>query len=231
MELKYDVLQERAGRYVRSPQFAAVCDELENSVLFNVVGTFIVIPIALLLICTIVFARIGFKIMYGTVMSVVTLDVFRDQRKLLQQHPERFTPLIAAGIIVGPRGHGLVLGSLDPETQTDLDLLERKALELARLYTGDQVPRNDADEEVLSILRQDAFTPDRRRRVPETHAEGHELLMFDLKIDEAESFTSHSGSLFLACLVTTEKPFRDGEPRGSIVQIPWKVVAPAVLDW
>lgn len=53
-------------------------------------------------------------------------------------------------------------------------------------------------------------------------------MLFDMEI-KVENAEMIDGVVWVACVATKEKPLEEGEPpRGSIIQIPWSVVASAV---
>lgn len=226
MKLDYDQLRFNVQQYLASPASERVWKEFENSVLFNVVGSFILFIIAAVLVCTIVFARIGFDMMRGLFKSFITLEVFRNQRKKLQGEPDRIIPLVAAGIILGRQGHGLVLGSFSPKSKCDLALIGRKSTELSKLYTDGS--KLDFDQPMLSILRDDTYIHNRRRAIPYSHSEGSDLVMFDIELEPNDAFLADD-VVWVACVATTNEGGVDGEPpRGAIVQIPWSVAASAM---
>ena len=139
---------------------------------------------------------------------------------------DAFQPLITAGIIIGPHGHGLVLGTFSRDAQENLMTLGHVAKEMAELYSVGAV--EIPDEPVVSLLQDNAYRSGRRRMVPRSHSDGRELLLFDMEIDrDATRFAD--GVVWIACVATKSEPLGKGAPpRGDIVQIPWRVVASAV---
>lgn len=172
-----------------------------------------VIPIALIMMLTVVKAASGFKLLRDIVVSL-----FTDDAKKLRNNPTELRPLITCGIIVGPQGHGLVLGSFVEETQADLAFLAHKAYVLGKLYgTG---PTSPDEEPMFKLLRQDNYVPSRRRLVLEPLAEGRELYLFDMELKMGEAWVAPTGTKMFACLARRDS--------GSINQIPWQVVGNAL---
>ncbi|MBX6316063.1 MAG: hypothetical protein IRY99_24595 [Isosphaeraceae bacterium] len=87
--------------------------------------------------------------------------------------------------------------------------------QLGELYVHG--PTTADDEPMVKLLRDDIYRRNRRRRVPEPQAEGRELYLFDLQIDEQEIGLGPSGGILVACLATR------GDD-GVIKQIPWAAV-------
>ncbi len=226
MQLDYQKLRNSTQQFLSSPASAPVWEEFENSVLFNLVGTMLMSVVGFVLLFTIIFTKLGFDILRGMFLSVVTLEVFRNQRKELQRHPEKIFPILAASIIVGPQGHGLILGTLDGKTQQDLALLARKAKELSALYIDGT--SDSADQSLYAMLRDDTYHPQRRRQLPKSHAEGHELLLFDVEIDERKVILTDDECVWVVCVATENGVDEEGGPRGDIIQIPSAVAEPAL---
>lgn len=225
MRINYEVLNAKVREYLKGPDAKPVWDELTNSVLFNIIGSFFMAIIGLILLCTIVLTKVGFEMLKGIFLSFVTLEVFRDPKQEFQLHPERLQPLVLASIIAAPSGHGLMLGSLSARTQSDGDFLARKAGELADIYTEGS---SDDEDEITKLLRDDAYIPNRRRQVPASHSEGHDLLLFDMEFDAEKIHLSADETGWIAAVATVQQSEEAGPPRGCVVQIPWKAVAAAV---
>lgn len=228
MQLNYDKLESNIRQYLDSPEAEEVWEEAENSVLFNVVSSLILLPIGLILVCTIILAKVGILMIWGILKSFLTLEVFQDQRKKLKSQPDKLVPMINAGIIIGPHGHGLVVGSFSRKTQQELPLLGKASRMYANLYS--EGSEKDSDEPMVSLVQDDVYRPGRRRAVPKSHSGGRELVLFDMEI-KVENAEMIDEVVWVACVATKEKPLEEGEPpRGSIIQIPWSVVASAVVQ-
>jgi hypothetical protein len=225
MRIDCKILNARIRAFLKSPDAKPVWDELTNSVLFNVVASFFMAMIGLILLCTIVLTKVGFEMLKGILLSFVTLEVFRDPKKELQAHPERLQPLVLASVIAAPNGHGLMLGSLSARTQSNGDFLARKAGELADIYTEGS---SEDEDEITKLLRDDVYVPNRRRQVPASHSEGHDLLLFDMEFDAENIHFSPDETGWVAAVATVKQDEEAGPPRGCVVQIPWRVVAAAV---
>jgi|SaaInlStandDraft_1057018.scaffolds.fasta_scaffold52508_2 hypothetical protein len=233
MVIDQNLLDSSVIQYLKSDCGQAHLAEMENSILFNVIGSLIMIPIALLLICTIFLAKIGALMLWGVIQSFLTGEVFRDQRKLLLKNEERIRPLILSTIIIGPDGHGLVLGTFSKTSQQKTDVLSRKAREFADMY-AESFP-SSTDEEMSEMLKEDSYSPGRRRVVPESHSAGESLILFDMELNLDEAKLSHDGqtqevSGWVAGVTTFDPEKKVEEQRDGIVQIPWEVVAGAVTD-
>lgn len=227
MTVNYDRLESDVRHYLSSPESEDIWDKLANSVLMNVVGSLFMLPVALILVCTIIFAKIGILMFWGLLKSFFTLEVFRDQRRKLMDQRDAFQPLITAGIIIGPHGYGLVLGTFSRDAQEDLMTLGHVAKEMAELYSvggGGEI----TDEPMVSLLQDDAYRSGRRRMVPRSYSDGRELLLFDMEIDRNAAHFA-DGVIWIACVATKSEPLeKSAPPRGDIVQIPWRVVSSAV---
>jgi len=71
-------------------------------------------------------------------------------------------------------------------------------------------------------MKDDVYRPHRRRRVPEPHAEGRSLWLFEVRLDRKEVYFDGSDDTLIACVVTPGT-------EGVIHQIPWWVVKYAVI--
>lgn len=167
------------------------------------------------LLPTIVLALPGLKLL----RFAASLRVFRAGGPKLPKDPDRLRPLIAHGIIIGPSGHGLLLGTFDAAAGSDLAALARLANRLGRIYT--EGPSAREEKAMAKILRDDTYRAGRRRPVPEPYAEGRPLYLFDAELDIEHAAPGPEESVLIACVA----PPGD---RGAIAQIPWDVVAPAV---
>jgi hypothetical protein len=226
MKLNDDKLQTNVQRYLASPAAERVWDEFENSVLFNVIASFFFLLLAIVLLCTIVFARIGFELIKGIGKSFISGEIFQDRRKLLQSQPDQIKPVITAGIIIGPQGHALVLGSFSRQTEQELTSIGKISSELGKLYT--QGSHFKDDQPMLTLLKDDVYIKNRRRAVLESHSEGLDLLMFDLELKPNEAHLA-DGVMWVACVAEEDEEQAELKRRsGHIIQIPWKVVASAV---
>lgn len=138
----------------------------------------------------------------------------RSLRKQIKANLDTLEVIPACGIIIGPTGASLVLGSFSP---IDLKLLASLARQFAELYSDGSDDTREAA--MLKLLRDDVYQPNRRRRVPVHDADGHELFLFDtyLDVDECQRV---AGGVMLGLAVTP------GES-GVHVQVPWKSVGPA----
>ena len=143
--------------------------------------------------------------------------------------PETMTPMIGHGLIAGPAGYGWVLGAFDPSTAADGRFLARKAEEFASRYLR-LSGRPTGDGGLDDMLRADEFRVGRRRNVPEPHAEGRSLTLFDVQIDFTLARRPPAGVHLIALLAAppTDRQARRAEYRSEVLQLPWWAVAPAV---
>ncbi len=230
MRVDLDDFERRVRDFLASPKAAKVWGELTNTVLFNVIVLFCMIPVALLLCCTIVLTKFGFELLCELVGSLLTLKVFQNPRRELERHPERIQPLLLATIVIGPEWHGMLLGSSCRKTQSDLEFLRRKANEFAEIYANGSEAK---DGKLFTLIRDDLYVGDRRRMVPTSHSEGCELYIFDIKLERKEIYMANDLSGWVAAIgvrfeesqsVTNEKP----TPFRNVEQIPWNVVEDSV---
>ena len=234
MRINTKILKARFRKYIDGPDSKQIWEELTNSVLFNIVGSLILIVLALILICTVILTWTGIKLLFAMIKSFLTLEVFRDPRREYLENPDRLRPLIVASIITGPSGHGLMLGTMSDETQGDAPFLARKAAEFADIYLDES---GDGEGDFFDLLRDDTYHPYRRRAVPASHSEGHNLVLFDMQYNKDEIHFAQDDSAWLAAVITIDEPKTDGKdappndpPPGRIVQIPWEVVENAVFE-
>jgi hypothetical protein len=143
------------------------------------VGCTMQVFFGLLLIPFIVLIPLAFRL----IASGITLRPLRDSvRKRIYPNFETLAVIPACGIIVGPTGHGLLLGSFSTIESSELIALSQR---FGRMYQdGSDVPQEGP---MLKLLRDDEFQKQRRRRVPERFAPGKELFLFDMHIETAES--------------------------------------------
>ena len=134
-----------------------------------------------------------------------------DPGVILRKGGSRQRLMLGHGIIAGPTGASLILGSFESSRTEELDAIAER---LAHIYTeGSDAPEDAA---VLKLLRSDKFHNDRRRRVPDAYSNGRELWLFDvmLKMEDAHYANDR---IYVACLATEGK-------RGTIQQLPWSKV-------
>lgn len=152
--------------------------------------------------------------------SAVTFSDYRSQTgpKFLKRRDE-VVALIGYPIIVGPERSegvhcGLVLGSF---TAAPGDVLERLSEDFGNLYTGE---RNDPGaKRLLRLLRDDSYTENRRRLVPQEFSEGYELYLFDAELKLADCYQGTNVRAAYAALPG---------PAGPILQVPWSAIESGV---
>ncbi|MCA9246193.1 MAG: hypothetical protein KDA42_03730 [Planctomycetales bacterium] len=227
MRLDYDRMDRQFRKYLETPQSEPVWEAVTNSVLFNIVAFAILLPVGLLLICTIVFVKIGASLVYASVAGFVTLEVFRNDRKRLEKHPEEIVPIVLASIIGSRADKGLFLGSFSRSVQEDVNFLARKAKEFGELYVGAIQP--GAHEELVELLNDDVYIGSRRRVVPVASAEGRQLILFDVSFNRRDLHFARDDTVWIATAAMVKNRGGNDVPQGQIVQIPWSVVAEAVV--
>lgn len=157
--------------------------------------------------------------------SVFTLDLYfgapgRDFKK----RPGETCGLILETIIVGPvenkehHRYSLLAGSFEDIPR---DELQAMAEEFGNYYTGSREPNDEAGDKFVRMLKNDEFTENRRRAVPEPFNRGYEVYLFDLNLN-FEELSPLSGRA-AAVIATTG-------PKGSIIQVPWSVIDSAVRE-
>jgi hypothetical protein len=63
VQFDYDEIAANVREYIRSPASADLRKELENSVLFSVIATFVLVVVGVVLVCTVIPARAGFGLL------------------------------------------------------------------------------------------------------------------------------------------------------------------------
>lgn len=216
MTINRPLLQRHVVQFLKSDEAEPIFGEIETSLLMRLIATVIVLVIAVISILSIVGARNGFLAL-GALLKGETL---RDPHGGLRNSPDQLRPIIAHGIIMGPHGHAIVLGTFDESIESDREYFAAKSLELGNLYQkGCRSPR---DKEIVKLLKDDIYRPNRRRRVPESHADGRSLWLFDVRLKREDVYFDGSDDTLIACVVTPGT-------EGIIEQIPWHVAKYAVI--
>lgn len=219
MRIDHPKLRSLVARYLRTPESEPVYDEFEVPPALSAALTFVALVAGSVLVPTLIGTRFGLKLIGFAIRG----EAFDSRGKHLRAEPDRLRPLIAHGIIIGPSGHGLVLGSFDTRVEANTEFLAERAALLAHLYAeGSDAPD---DQAALALMRDDNYRRNRRRPVPEPQAQGRSLTLFDIKIDPEQIGVGPGGGILVACVATGPD---DADPL--IVQIPWSVVADAVTD-
>jgi len=210
-------LRRNLQAFLRSPAAEPVYQELEIPFSVCFLGALLLIVMGTCMLPTIVWTLAGLQLLWG----VLTLEPFKPAFDNPRKRPESLVPLICHGIIIGPdRKHALVLGTFLPPSRYSCDWLAMKAALFGQLYTG-EAAASSHDAELLALLRDDAYRPCRRRRVPEPHAEGVEMFLFDVVVNVNEVQVAPFGAPLFAFVA------EPGE-KGDTVNIPWKVAQDAV---
>ncbi len=228
VQINYDQLATNLQRYIQTPEFDELSKEVENSVLFNIIGCALAAVIGFLVMCTIVFIKPGFGLFRLSIGAFLTGEAFQNNQTFFQRDPGRAVPLVAAVVVVGRR-YGMVIGSFSKATRSDAAFLAMKATEFADAYAkakecDDNV--GNKDEELFAILRDDTFVHRRRRRVPSSYADERDLVVFDIELNKTDVVYA-DGVGWILCVAV---PDRVGvsDYRGQSIQIPWSVGADAV---
>ncbi len=152
--------------------------------------------------------------------SAVTFSDYRSQTgPKYQKRRDEVVGLIGYPIIVGPERSagvhcGLVLGSF---AAAPADVLERLSEDFGNIYTGE---REDAGtKRLVRLLRDDSYTENRRRLVPQEFSEGYELYLFDAELKLADCYTGENVRAAYAALPG---------PVGPIMQVPWTAIESGV---
>lgn len=211
MSVDQSRLRADAVAYLRSPKAKAMLADNEISFLTSIFICFVVIIAGLLLILTIKWSKIG----VGLLVGGLTLAPIRERRSEFRRHPDRVKPLICHGVIM--KGElGLVLGSLaDPDHRQ----LASVAKQLGEIYT--RGPSHANEKQIFDLLRDDAYHPQRRRKLPDPFSGYADFVLFDVQLPYGVGALSPYAST-LHAFVTTE------EDDGKMMQIPWDVVGDAV---
>lgn len=148
----------------------------------------------------------------------VTLRPFREEKAKNRQLIAELKPLICHGIYGNAQtGLGVVLGSFSQET--DQSNLASTARELTSLYgNGSAEPQKQS---MLRILKDDRYSPYRRRRLAAPYRVDDRSFLFDVSINFRDGATTPIQTVMHAFVAMDES---DGE----ISQIPWAVARPFV---
>ena len=225
------VLRRNVLAYLRSPAGRRVVAWFEPSITMAVLATVVMCGLGLCLLPTVIGTRSGLRILW----NVVTLKAFSSSGREVQGDLEKLRPLIAHSIMIGPTGrYALALGSFSPTTARSADWLAQKAASLASVHIGDDAWEGAEHTALRDLLRDDVFRRNRRRRLPEPYAEGHNVLLFDVDLfvfDENISgrcdCQATGASVLMAFVANYGKQELNGES-GEIHAIPWSVVNEAV---
>ncbi|MEK6239453.1 MAG: hypothetical protein N2C14_32445, partial [Planctomycetales bacterium] len=170
-------LKQNMMEYLQSPSGREALEDVGLPWLVSLGFQIACFPLGILLVLSIVWSKAGAELLG----AVFTPGAFTHPGNQLRKELHLFEPMTLCGVIIGPQGHCLALGSLDPETNRDYEFLSREASRFANLYQhGSEDPR---DAEIVEMLRQDRFHPGRRRSVPDSHSGGRSLTFFDAHVD------------------------------------------------
>ena len=228
MQIDYAHLRDKVRDFLRTPEFDEVSRKAEISVPFAVVGCTVAGLFGLAAMCTIVLAKPGFTLFRQGLGAIFTGAAFRNGQAYFQRNPDRAVPLVGAVVVAGPR-YGMVLGSFADSTRGDTRFLARKAADLSNAYEAakrSQVGTGKGNEELYALLRDDEFKHRRRRRIPKNHAEGRDLLLFDIEVNRREVLHDDGAAWVLLVAVPDEPP--SAEYQGQSIQIPWHVADAAL---
>ena len=143
------------------------------------------------------------------IASGITFRPYRTGlRKQIHENLHTLRIIPACGIIIGPSGAGLVLGSYSP---IELDELVELANRWGELYSHGSERREES--ELLKLLRDDVYQDKRRRAVPAENARRHELYLFDTHV-QMDEFSVSAGATTMVLATTFGS-------NGAHVQLPW----------
>ena len=230
MQIDLEQLRKNVTRYIHDPNARQQLAEEENSVLFNTVATICFVPLGLLLMCTIVFAKIGWALVSAATKSIVTGEVFEDPVKALQDRVDEFQIHIASPVMVGPQGFGLLLFSESPESAARPTLIANKARLLFDYYSGKIAPLNADDQKLVDLLQDDQYVPDRRRLIPGFHADGQKLVLLDTEVKSQHIASLSPGQQIMLCAIVPSSVEKD-ETRetGNLIYLPWQLASEAAI--
>jgi hypothetical protein len=181
--------------------------------------------LAIFAIISIIFFVPGIRLM----QCVFSGEFFRGIGRDFSHRPAELFPLIALGVMIGPdRKAALALGSFRPHGQQDFVRMSKLAQLLFEIYVGSGDGARPEHQAMRALMQADSYVPHRRRRVPEPYAQGMDLLLFDVWLqDEIETCETPLGHVAMSFVADIGKPEDEGLA-GEINSIPWSVVAPAV---
>ena len=216
-------LRQNVLAFLRSSAAEPVFEELETPWWLCLIGAIILLIAGLCMLPTVIWTLAGLQ----AIWSVIRLEQFQPLWDDPRKKPEALIPLICCGIIIGPdRKHALALGTFLPPSKYSVGWLAKKAAAFADLYVSGEANSPD-DEPLLKLLQDDMYRPLRRRPVPEPHAEGAPLMLFDVEVNPEEGRETLHDVVLFAFVAEPGRKSDDGE-RGDIVNIPWSVVQDAV---
>lgn len=225
MYFDYSNYRKSVIQFIQSPDGYNLLKQILPGPLVGIIFALVALFFSFLAIFTIIWTKAGLETFFGLLKVIFTGEVFEDTRKTIQNEPKRLFPMLTIGIIIGPQGHGAVLGSFSPSDQKNFRLLREVAKELANLYTNG--PKAPNEQAMYDVMKNDTFIPDRRRFVLEPFARGRKLVMFDVEqnVDETACSNDIVYSSFLVTNNDTPEEIKKQKltkpPKGSIIQLPW----------
>jgi hypothetical protein len=206
------LLASKVLAFLRSPSAEVIYRKFELPPWFGYLATFVMIPVSMVKIVSIVWTLAGVK----NLVNALTLKHVQQCRCKERKNPELFMPLIAHGVITG-NGVGLVLGTF--EKSANHDALAELALRLSGIYRNGPTSKNE--EEIHLILRDDAYRPSRRRKLPNSYNGIKSPVLFDVMLNATDGKPTPLSSVLYAFVA-------QNEDKGDTEQIPWSVVDGAV---
>jgi len=219
VEVSSKALQANTKRFLKSKP----CEDLferETTPLWLGLGlTLITLGIGAVLIFTLVGAFFGIKLvsaaLRGKLLGSNTGNKFR-------RNMADVRGLIGAVIISGPESGSerrqrasLVLGSFSDVPSADLAVLAKA---FGEIYSGELT--GPKYTRISKMLKDDAFSENRRREVPAEFSRGHRLWFFDLMVEPNEVRLADEQA-YVGMIATTGKDW-------AALQVPWSVVESAV---
>ena len=212
-----ELLSRNMQAFLRSPGGRSVLETFDMSLGMCLAAGVFLGCMGLCMVPTIIWTLAGLQ----TLWAVARLQFLEPMYDNAAKHPERLVPLIAHLVIVGPdQKHALALGSFLPSQRYSVDWLAQLARWFGEVYVGKAADLEN-HAELYTLLHDDTYHPDRRRRVPERYAGGHELYLLDVEVNPREAQVSPFGTPLFAFAA------EPGE-KGEIAALPWFVVKDAV---
>lgn len=205
------VVKRRFRDFVETPEFAAYFDHLypppRLRILFGILCILLIslAPVGLVLLFT------AWKRHDRRAKARRLLDEFIDASRFLVTYPimvNRFL-LDRPGRIAG----ALVFGTTDRRLADDVSAMAKIGV---RFGDSDADPSDPVQQAIASLLADEKFQLNRRRRLPDQMTGGRPVIAFDLQVP-ADYLPPAWDGLQIPCLA-------DPRPDGSIYVVPWRLI-------
>ena len=230
MRIDLEILRESVVTYIHQPEAREELATNANSMLANIFALLCFSVIGLFLICTIVLARFGWELASESVLAIVKGSAFEDPIKTVQKKIEESYICIASPVMIGPEGFGLLLFSESKQAAQQPQYLAKKAKSFLQFYSGERSTDRDDGMQLIELLSDDTFVPNRRRMVPDAHSDGQRLVLLDCEIKPEYVAQDDSGRQLVLCAYIDITHGESNRPQGRVIYLPWKLANPAIKN-